>query len=147
MAYYQKIKQSGFTLVEVLVALFIIAVGILGVMGLQLSTLQANQSASHRSQAVWAASDILDRMRANRTAATDGDYNITIDTATPSDTSTVANADLNEWLTRLGNWLPEGDGAIAYNAVTEQVTVTIQWNESKMQGGDEEQQFVFTSQI
>ena len=60
------IRQSkGFTLIEVLVAVLIIAVGILGVAGMQVVSMQQNRNALLRDQALQAGNDILDRMRAN----------------------------------------------------------------------------------
>ncbi len=56
---------GGFALVEVLVAVVILAVGLLGLAGLQASSLGNNQSAYNRSLATQLAYDIADRMRAN----------------------------------------------------------------------------------
>ncbi len=56
-------------MVEALVALVVIAVGMLGIAGLYLSSLQASRSAKLRSHAVELASSIADRIRANREAA------------------------------------------------------------------------------
>ena len=61
--------SRGFTLIEVLVSMLILLVGLLGVVGMQMLSLQANQGAYFRSQAVYIASEILDAMRANPTAA------------------------------------------------------------------------------
>lgn len=58
-------NTSGFSLIEVLVAVLIVAVGILGVAGLQITSLQLNQSAMFRSEALQMGNDLLDRMRAN----------------------------------------------------------------------------------
>lgn len=57
--------NTGFTLVEVLVAVVVLAVGLLGLAGLQASSLGNNQSAYTRSLATQLAYDIADRMRAN----------------------------------------------------------------------------------
>ena len=61
--------QGGFTLIEILVSVLILLVGLLGVVGMQMLSLQANQGAYFRSQAVYIAGEILDAMRANPTAA------------------------------------------------------------------------------
>jgi type IV pilus assembly protein PilV len=58
-------KQRGFTLLEVLIATVIMAVGILGVAGLQVISLQQNRSSLLRAEALLIGNDILDRMRAN----------------------------------------------------------------------------------
>jgi len=61
----RKRHQRGFSLIEVLVAVLIVAVGILGVAGLQVVSLQQNRSALIRAEALQLGNDILDRMRAN----------------------------------------------------------------------------------
>ena len=58
-------KNTGFTLVEVLIAMLILAVGLLGLAGLQATSLRNTQSAYNRSQATQLAYDMADRMRAN----------------------------------------------------------------------------------
>ncbi len=60
-------RQRGFSLIEVLVSVLIVAVGILGVAGLQVVSLQQNRSALLRAEALQLGNDILDRMRANPT--------------------------------------------------------------------------------
>jgi len=58
-------KHSGFTLIEVLIAMLVLAVGLLGLAGLQTVSLRNNLSAYNRTQATQLAYDIADRMRAN----------------------------------------------------------------------------------
>ena len=59
----------GFTLVEVLVALLVLAVGMLGLAVLLVEGLQGSRSAIEHTQAVNLAADIAERMRSNRAAA------------------------------------------------------------------------------
>ena len=59
---------AGFTIVEVLVALVVLSVGMLGIAGLYVVTLQSGGTAIYRTQAVNLASDMADRIRANRNA-------------------------------------------------------------------------------
>ena len=59
-------RQRGISIVEALVALVVIAVGMLGIAGLYLTSLQASRSAKLRAQAVQLAGSIADRIRANR---------------------------------------------------------------------------------
>ena len=63
-------KQAGFTMMEMLVAVLVMGVGVLGVTGLQLVSLQNNQAALMRAEAVQFAYDILDRIRVNPGATT-----------------------------------------------------------------------------
>src|SRR5690606_37316619 len=62
-------RGGGFTLIEVLIALVVMSVGLLGLASLQTNTLAFNRDAYLRSQATALAYDIIDRMRANRDAA------------------------------------------------------------------------------
>lgn len=56
---------GGFTLIEILVALLVLALGISGAAGAQLSALRARHASSLTSQATELASSLADRMRAN----------------------------------------------------------------------------------
>ena len=75
---------AGFTLIEVMIAVLVLIIGVLGIAGMQLLSIQANQGAYFRSQAVYIGSEILDAMRANRPAL--ASYTITID---PLDLSNI----------------------------------------------------------
>ncbi len=57
--------QPGFTLIEVLVALTIVAIGLLGLANLQTIGLQNNHSADLMSRAMWFTNDIIDKARSN----------------------------------------------------------------------------------
>ena len=60
--------QKGFTLVEVLVALVVMSVGMLGIAALYLEGLRAGRTALYRTTAITLAADMADRIRANRNA-------------------------------------------------------------------------------
>jgi type IV pilus modification protein PilV len=61
----QRNRQSGLSLLEVLVATLVFSVGILGVAGMQLSGMKVTKSAHNLSVATQIAEDMADRMRAN----------------------------------------------------------------------------------
>ena len=61
-------RAAGITMVESLVALVVISVGMLGIAGLYVASLQASRSANFRVQAVNLATEMGDRIRANRSA-------------------------------------------------------------------------------
>jgi type IV pilus assembly protein PilV len=124
-------KSGGFSLIEVLVGLIILAIGLLGLAGLQLEALRNNNSAYLRSQATFLAYDIMDRMRANRSHALDGHYVIAIG-QNPAGLSPapplVVLHDLTVWKDSLAKTLPgPGDGSVAINGT--RVTIVVQWNE------------------
>ena len=59
--------QRGISLIEVLVAMVVLAVGLLGLLAMQTRGVQLNQAAYFQSQAMFMAHDIVERMRANNT--------------------------------------------------------------------------------
>jgi type IV pilus assembly protein PilV len=59
------IRQSGFTLIEVLISVLILALGVIGVAGMQLAALRSNQQSGTQSTAMQIASELADAMRAN----------------------------------------------------------------------------------
>lgn len=140
--------DAGFSLLEVLIALVILSVGLLGIAAMLSTTVKSNDSAYMRSQATALAYNIIDRMRANQNAAQNGFYNIAIGTPAPG-SSTICNGsiancsatsladfDLSQWkqaLASSANGLPDGDGSVAVNAAggVFTVTVTVQWNDSR----------------
>jgi len=58
-------KIAGFSMIELLVAVLVMGIGVLGITGLQMVSLQNNRGALLRSEAVMLAYDMLDRIRAN----------------------------------------------------------------------------------
>jgi len=153
-------KQSGFTLLEVLVAVLVLAIGLLGLAGLLASSIRNNQSAYQRTQATWLAYDIVDRMRVNRAAAlaSSNNYNTALGSpatcvANPTLSGAMAAQDLTGWKNQLACALPAGDGSVAVNSATRLVTVNVQWNDSRGIGvgtgnaGDTAQKFRIDTQL
>lgn len=143
-------KQSGFTLLEVLVAMLVLAIGLLGLAGLMTSSMRDNLSASHRTQATWLAYDILDRMRANRTSAIAGSYATTLGTPasclTTVPTGTIQAQDIAAWKNQVACALPTGDGSIGVTAAA-RATVVIRWNDSRGTQGLANQTFTVDTQL
>jgi type IV pilus assembly protein PilV len=101
--------QAGFTLVEVMVAVLILAVGLFGVIVAQVKSAQASQGAAQRSQANLLAADLFERMRSNPAHAFQYVKNYPCTAG-----GSVALVDYADWCTRLTAALP---GATAYTAV------------------------------
>ncbi len=98
-------KQQGISLIEVLVAAVIIAIGLLGLAGLQTRSLQMNQSSHYRSQASYYAYEIVDAMRMNEGAAEAGDFAIDMGDGAPSGSSVPEKA-LSRWIQGINASLP-----------------------------------------
>ena len=124
-------KAHGFTLVEVLIALLVLSIGMLGIAALYLESLHASRSALVRTQAVTLASDIADRIRANRDPA--GIYDCGGTCEAGEGGNAIAVADLNAWRAAVETQLPGGVGSVAFLAGASNTpnayTVTISWTE------------------
>lgn len=90
--------QTGAGLLEILVAVVILSIGLLGIAGLQTRVLQQSQSSLQRSQAVMLSYSILDALRADRTNALAGSYNIGNTCATPAPSATLPGDTINRWI-------------------------------------------------
>lgn len=127
-------RSAGLTMVEILIALLVISIGLLGVAGLHAMSLRNNYDALMRSHASALASDIIDRMRANPGEVTvGGEYDDTTFESKPAvdDDSPQSIRDLNEWKTTLETQLPDGKGdiTVAVAGATKSVRVEVQWGE------------------
>lgn len=138
-------RQRGATLLEVLVAVLVLAIGLLGVAALQASALRSNQSAFERSQAVIATYSMLDAMRSNANVARAGGYNLDFTCAVPAGGGRVGD-DQQRWLQGLEDGLGEGTcGRIACAANT--CTIEVRWDDSRALDGDEEQILSTTTRL
>lgn len=141
----RRCSEHGFTLIEVLVTMLILSIGLMGIAGLQAVSLKMNQSAHLSSQATFLAYDIIDRMRANRTAALNQEYDMPMGCTAPS-VSGVVKDDLENWLKTLcgvegeenaPGVLPQGDSGKTGAAIDMddegRVTVTLAWYDARWQ--------------
>jgi type IV pilus assembly protein PilV len=137
-------KQKGAGLIEVLVTLFIISVGMLGIAGLQTVGMQAGQETSLRTSAVLVVEDIISRMQANRkgvqfyTAGTgnlgtnnnchdNGGATTTVTACTPE---MLAKHDILLWKNNLRAVLPEAEASVTVGSLINgvvQVDVVVGW--------------------
>lgn len=124
-------RQAGMSMIEVLVAIVVISLGLLGLAGLQATGLKNNFSAHSRAQAMQYAQDMLDRMRTNRTAALAGSYNLTLAANAPA-CSTAIPCDLADWMADVAT-LPDGDASISLPAAGV-ARIDVQWNDSRAGG-------------
>ncbi|MBB6091841.1 type IV pilus assembly protein PilV [Povalibacter uvarum] len=123
-------RQTGATLVEVLVTLVSTAVGLLGIAALQFVGLRSNQEAYHRLQASSLASSMLDCIRANRTGFLNDEYSAITFNGTQAN-GERATADLLAWQSEIDRILPGGPdaaaGAVERTQGTNVITVSVRW--------------------
>lgn len=107
--------QSGFTLIEILVAVLVLSVGILGLVGLESFSMQNNRTAHLRSQASILAYELADRIRANpgvdysSLAPADNGCRSFSGTATSCTPQEIGSQDLFDWQQQVGRSLPIAD--------------------------------------
>lgn len=126
------LPQGGFTLIEVLIAVLLLSIGLMGLAALQSASLSNNRSAMARSRASLLAYSILDRMRANPQAARRGQYQIGLAQAAPGGSNRVA-MDLHAWKQEVAS-LPSGQGAVKTVGLGGQgsmvrVSVLVRWHD------------------
>lgn len=145
--------QKGFSLVEILVALLILSIGLLGLAALQTTSLKFNTDSYMRTQATYFVYDIIDRMRANSdSVVAGGTYDVPDATSAASIISTyqsckastcacnntgvcnasqIATHDLGRWYERMASVLPGSSSNLATIGIdaAKRVTVTIKWTE------------------
>lgn len=151
---YQLLSQrhclsGGFSLVEVLVALLVLSIGLLGLAALQTTSLKYNTESYTRTQATFLAYDIIDRMRANSVGFIAGNYEVTSSAAAAAamagtaacgtgncSTAGLAAYDLGQWYTRMQTLLPGSTDPVGNFATiaktapgSSSVTITINWIE------------------
>lgn len=130
-------RLAGFGLIENLVAVYVVSVGLLGLLQLHLTALRVNRAALHLGQAVTLSADLAERLRANRNPS--DAYDCGGRCSAGAGGNAVAIADLQAWRAAIAARLPEGDGAVTYRAGTAgesaRYVVTVSWTDGAGSGG------------
>ena len=132
--------SRGFSLVEVLIALIIMSVGMLGIAGLYVHSMQAGRTSMLRHHAVNLAGDVADRIRANPTAggaysAAQGADNNCVAQGADCDVAQMAAHDISLWQAQALEFLPPmGDGSqqvevLFFPGNPPSYQITIRWDE------------------
>lgn len=135
-------RVAGFSMIEVLVSLVVLALGLLGFALLQTMNLRYTQSADYRTHATNLAYDLLDQMRANRHSAADYAAGVTgasfnpgtiTDTVCSRPTGTDANiaGNIERWQCQVARTLgPTASAGVEYDNNGD-VTITIAWGDQR----------------
>ena len=143
-------QQRGVGLIEVLIAVLILSIGLLGIALVQTRSLSGNNSSMARSMAVVASYSILEALRADRANALTGAYNDTVAGDDCPDSGTLAETQLGHWCDELAASLGESDSTTGtINCTTAGAcTITVQYDDSRIgHGGTDAQSVVTQAQI
>jgi type IV pilus assembly protein PilV len=132
-------RQAGITMIEVLVAVLILAVGLLGVAGLQSMSLKNTSDIFFEQQSMSYSQDLINRIMANRNAANDGDYSVTPPTTEPANDCSASDCtsaqmaawDLwqwNEMLTSSFASPPSAATTVNWDDTLGEYTISITWD-------------------
>jgi len=131
----QSARQNGFSLVEVLIALIIMSVGMLGIATLFVQSMQAGRTSMFRHHAVTLAGDVADRIRANPRAGIAytglGGDNGCVATGNDCNEAAMAANDIFLWDQQVVDSLPNGQVTIAFDdtVIPPMYTITVDWDE------------------
>lgn len=116
-------RQSGTTLMEVLVSLLVLSFGMLGMAGVQGVSLRGNQAAYYRTMATTLSTDMVERMRANIVGVGAGNYDDVVGAATAScftaagcTSAQMAAQDILDWTASVAAALPGGASVVCLDA-------------------------------
>jgi type IV pilus assembly protein PilV len=128
-------RQSGFSLIEVLVALIVMSVGMLGIAVLYVQGMQAGRTSLFRHHAITLAGDVADRIRANPLAgaayaAATGADNGCVAGGVDCDADEMAANDIFIWQAEAADSVPNGTVTVAFDGATPpNYTITVSWDE------------------
>ncbi|WHZ11244.1 MAG: Type IV fimbrial biogenesis protein PilV [Burkholderiaceae bacterium] len=125
-------KLAGFSLIEVLVTMVILAFGLLGIAGLMVGGISNASASEALSKAHQLAADMADRIRANPAAALSAtsEYVTKYEDDAPTTPTTIAQADKKAWIEALAAQLPQGAGRITntVGAGQRKIEIEVRWS-------------------
>jgi type IV pilus assembly protein PilV len=138
-------KQNGFSLLEVLIALIVLSIGLLGHSKIQALGVRASSDANLRTEATFLANDMIERMRANRPSVTSDYYagisystinctsapakicsEGTAGSAVDCTTTEMADEDAFNWFCDVTSTLP--NGGVAVSSAAGVYSVQVSWD-------------------
>lgn len=145
--------QRGFSMIEILIAIVVLAIGLLGFALLQTTTLRYTQSANSRTLATNLGYSLLDQMRTNRLSAARyagagfATNTLTEDVCNPAAGSDVVDLGIANWRCQVFNALgPTAAATVTYNAAG-QATVQLTWGERSAIESEDKTTFTASTQL
>lgn len=139
-------QSAGFTLIEVLVSILVLAIGLLGVAAILLVSLRNAQGSMEQTSGVVQAYAIMDTMRANKPQAIIGAYDLTEYTCNSPATDNRIGREQADWLTNLRTQLgPSACGRIRCTSLN--CEVSVRWNDERATGGAQEREYILSTRL
>lgn len=147
-------RQGGFTLIEVMVALIVLVLGVLGAAAMTLTALKDNKQSALRSQASALAYELADIMRSSQPPRLNDTFIADVSTTTPAcwtsgcNPTAMAQNELAAWKQKVADVLPNGVGKVCRDVAnaassyvcdglaTSNVVVKLQWEEKNNVSSD-----------
>ncbi len=154
--------ESGFSLLEVLITIVVVAIGLLGVAGMQVASIKLADLSQTRSTGVILANDILNRIRAQSSGSANGiaaEGYIVDWGAPPTAVATPYDRDIRDWKLMMKDsvrGVANGDGKIEVNEDTtdcpatnscRRVRIQIRWDEDRQRGGTAQKTFELVTRV
>ena len=157
-SYATRSALCGASLIEVLVSIVIASIGLLALAGVNAASMRYTKMSQYRATATQLASDIGERMRANKAAYVAGNYDFTTDFAGQSSTATlpadpnddlcnradlsctpakIAAFDLAQWRILVRDQLPQGSAILKRDAAAEAMDVWVVWRDPAVADADD----------
>lgn len=144
-----KRRQRGSSLLEVLIAVLVLAIGMLGLAALSAMTIKNSNSAASRSQAVVQIYSLFDTLRLTREQATAGDFDVSTWACETQDPDNSGNnySVFNGWLSQVQSSLGDPEACGFLECGSDSCTVGIRWDDSRGTGGNSELEIQTTSRL
>lgn len=141
-------NQAGVGLIEVLIAVLVLGVGLLGIAALQAITLRNSSTSAERTQAAMQTYSMLDTLRSQRTAAIAGTFNTGTEYKCSTSSALGAAGSLDGWLADLRNTVSSSAcGRVNCAPNSKGITtciIAVRWSELRATGGSDEQPPIVT---
>lgn len=144
-------------MLEILITLVVVAIALLGTAGLQVYAMRMGKSGQFRTQAIFLASDIAERMEANKAAAVAGSYAVAAASspsaaaadcgASPCGGAALAGYDISQWETSVASLLPQARWQITQTVAGNPSTynIFIQWTDRSADKSSHGETFSYTA--
>lgn len=141
--------QRGVSLLESMIAIVVVALGLLAIVGLLVRSSASLGSATARDRAGFLAASMLDQLRVNTPKALKENAAYVNATVTNGSCATdrTSTTPIARWRGEVACALPSGAGAVDVDPSSRRATITIRWDDSKVVGGSSTQTLVMETRL